>query len=555
MAGSGFGSGPDGGHAALWADAWGRDAALALRRSDDAGSGGAIFVSFESSLNPLLFRRDTVYTRIQPLAAATLLAYAAAHEKTPPPAPAAPQPPPARKSASDFVDELEPLESAEPAAGADAAPEAAYREVVDEEAAGKRLALIAMREESLHTARVDRDASARGLDAARGADNRISREAIAARSRADHLRERYDAAILAIEQDSAPKVPPDAARLFALRDEALSRLTTLLQYCTEEHPFVRQARRDLESVEDQLAGHSPDEEANRAAEERATRVANLYLEWETAVDQADALEERARRQSEEVARLLAAVTEWERCIFQREEELIQARAAPVPTIRRKIAVEQPEPAAPAPPPPAPVPTPAPAPAPVPPPPPPPVVQEVRLDIGPVPARMPLEAFPPEWSALWIGLLGGLCVGLWWMIMREVLADRFRNESEALRMVRLPVLASLPAYDPRSFREAAATMKGETTRVRADAWQFIPAQVETSEPPAEARRGKIQPAARRPRFLGWVFGLLILLLAGLLQYKSMTGFAQPLPPRSGELSLPAAAVRALEGDGGNWENLP
>ncbi|MDR1744412.1 MAG: hypothetical protein LBS30_01510 [Planctomycetota bacterium] len=535
-------------HGALWADAWERDSALALRHGD--GGEGVLSVSVDTALNPLAFRRDTVYTRIPPLAAATLLAYVAACEEAEPQAPAetapvpvstpAPVPAPARESAPDFVDELEPLESP--------GIEVTYREVVDEEAAGERLARIAALEESVFAARVNRDASVRRLDAARDAENRLSREAIAARSRADRLQERYDAAILAVEQDNVPKVPPDTARLFARRDEALARLATLLRYCTEEHPFVRQVRGELEVLETHLSGHSPDAEANRLAEERAARVANRDLEWETAVDQADSLEERARRQGEESALLLGEATEWERCIPLRERELAHIRATPVPLIREAMAVEQPAPAVSMrPPPPAPVPAPAPAPAPR------PVVRKARLEVDPAPARIPLDAFPPDWRALWIGLLCGLGVGLWWMILREVLADSFRNESEALRMTRLPVLASLPAYDPRSFRAAAATMKGEATRARADAWQFIPAQVETSEPPAEARRGKIQPAARRPRFLGWVFGLLFLLLAGLLYYRAMTGFAQPLPPPSGGLSLPAAAVHAVTGE--KWGDLP
>jgi hypothetical protein len=344
------------------------------------------------------------------------------------------------------------------------------------------------------------------------------------------------------------------------RDEILARIATLLQYCTEEHPFVRQARRELAATEAQLSGYKPDEEVKRLAGERAIRAANMRLEWETALEQADTLEERARRQNDEVTTLLDQVTEQERRISALEQELAAARKTPVPTIRTKVVVERPRPAAPPVAPvavktPAPKPTPKPVPAPAKPTPPPapepPPAPKARLEVAAAPESIDLAAVPPDFQALLFGLAAGCCLGLLWMILREITVNRFRNEYEATRLTGLPVLASLPAYDARSFREAAKTVKGEATRARADAWQFIPAPVETSEPPVEARRGKIQPAAVRPRFLAWVFGLLFLLLGGLLYYKSMTGFAQPEPPVSGALSLPAGAIREWDEGNRGW----
>lgn len=534
--------------AAAWADHWGRDSAINLRAM--SASGGRVAASMAMDLNPIAFRRDTAYTRLPPLAVATLVSFIAAREDRGEPAPFEdtiaqivhdPEP------EADFVAELEPLEETTETV------EVTYKEVIDEVAAKHRLSLIAMHEESVNMARVQRDAAFRRLNAARDAENRLSVEAVAARTRADRLQERYDAAVIATETDDKPKVPPETARLFAQRDEVFARLTTLLQYCTEEHPFVRQARRELDALEAQLAHHNPDAEANRAAEARATRVANLYLEWETAAEQADTLEERRRRQSEESACLLDEVTELERCISQRELELAKAKESPVPIIRQEIPVTRrvrsvvaPKVVAPKVVPPVVKPVQA-QPA---------AIMRTHLEFDPLPVRIPLEKTPPDRRALFLGALCGLCLGILWALLRELFARRFRNAAEAKRMVRLPVLATLPAYDMRSLRAAAGTMKGELLRTRAGKVQFVPNLVEYSEPPPEARRGKIVPAARKPRFLAWVFALLLLLLAGMLHYRSYTGFAQP--GESGpiaELPLPGATIPAWLEEGEEWGNLP
>lgn len=533
-----------------WIEYWEKETTVALKHR--GGGPGALVVSMDTFLNPVAYRRDTVYTRLPSLAVATLASFIIAREDAAAPllVEALPAAPVSMENPADVVVELEPLRSSAIAvreAEAVETTEITYREVIDDVAAKQRLSLIAMHEESVNMARVERDAAVRRLNASRDAENRISHEALAARARADRLQERYDAAVLATESDGQPTVPPGTAKLFAQRDEVFARLTTLLQYCTEEHPFVRQARRELDMVETQLAGHNPDAEANRAAEARATRMANLYLEWETAVDQADTLEERSRRQSEEAARLLDAVTEFERCISQRELELAQAKDTPVPILRQEIPVVRKTVPAPSSPavvaaaPPAPLPQPS--------------ALQARLAFAPVPARIPLGKFPPGWYPIVLGLLGGLCLGLLCALAKELLATRFKNAFEARRMVGLPVLAALPAYDPRSFRAAAATMKGELIRAGAGRFRFVPTLVEFSEPPTEARRGKIQPAIRRPRFLVWVFGLLFLLLAGMLYYKSLTGFAQPPLVGSDELPLPGTAVSAWAEEGERWGNLP
>ncbi|MCD8350133.1 MAG: hypothetical protein LUC93_05920 [Planctomycetaceae bacterium] len=530
----------------LWGKFWSEQTTIDLKPT--GGSAGAVTAVMYQDLHPLAFPRDTVATRIAPVAVATLLATLAAREEIAP-APAAPAP-------VAQVATVQPDSGTTPvvAAPAPAVPEKIYREVIDDIANKQRLSHIAMVEEALRLVRVEREASLRRLHTSRENENRLSYEAVNARNRADRLRERYDEAVQLLENDTAePYVPEETAELFARRDALLRRLAELLEYCTEEHPFVREVRREMAALDVLLGSHSPDAERNRQAEARATRLANLYLEWETSVEQAESLEERARRQADAVSCLLDEVTAIERSVTERETELIKAKEVPVPILRIEVPSEPAEPTPP-PPPPEPVIQPSPEPAPEPE----PARPAARLAFSAIPTHIPLERTAPSWLPILCGLLGGFCLGLVWLVLREIFGRRFRSVGEAHRLIKMPVLAALPAYDPKSLRAAAATMKGELIRTRAGKMQFMPAPVELSEPPPLAKRGKVQPARKRLQWGRWLAGLVCLILAGIL-YTTATGggFLQPRDIPGDELPLPAAALSnwAEEDEVEEWGDLP
>ena len=534
----------DDGYAALWNERWSQGTNIVLKQNSSVS--GSVTVGMEMDLKPLGFPRDTVLTRLPPLVVSTVVSFLSAREDALAKRTAAPTAPaPAAAVTSPAASAV-----SEPPQPAPAAPQPTYREVIDDVANKLRLSHIAMLEEGVRMANRDKDACVRRLDSAREDENRLSYEAVNARTRADRLQERYDKAVAQAEPDQQPKVPEETARLFTARDAKLRRLTELLAYCTEEHPFVRQVMRELEALEAELAAHAPDPVQFRQAEARATRIANLYLEWESASATADSLEERRRRQSESVACLLEEVTNIEVVISQREIELADARRVPVPILRMEVPVEhtavatveekpvQPAPAA-------------------------PVVSPVQeivpaLTVAGAPSRISLRRTPPGWGAVWQGLFCGLMAGALWIVLRELLSRTFSNPAEARRMVQLPVLASLPAYDAKSLKLAAATMKGELMASSARAMQFVPSPVELFEPAAEARRGKIVPAKRRPRFVGWALGLGLLLLACMVYYRSLGGFAPPRTGFDGELPLPAATIPAWSEEReapADWGDLP
>ncbi|MCD7896784.1 MAG: hypothetical protein LUG50_08940, partial [Planctomycetaceae bacterium] len=498
----------------------------------------------------------------------------------PDPAPS-PEPDPAKPA--ETADRTEP-----PPAPSTAVATVEYREMIDDIANQARLSRIAMLEEAVRMAEIDRDAALRLLDSGRETENRLSFEAVNARLRADRLEERYERALAESDTHNEPTVPSEAAELFRQRDAAYQKLVELLETCTEEHPFVRAARRDLAAKELLLADLQPDARANREAEARATRLATLYLEWENAVATADSLDDRARRQSEAVACYLDDVTEIERSISRCQMELAAARAEPVPILRVPVVTDvvvtdpplsenaiaelpplaEPEPVGPS--------EEAPAsasdsasspdsatdpegdsdPVPV------SVIAETtvrpggpRLVLGTTPLRIPLEKRPPSWHAVFVGALAGLCLGLIGMALRELFARRFRNAYEARRLVGLPVLLSLPAYDPKSQRNATRTMKGMLQRTAAGRLQFVPVPVEIEEPPPLARRGAITPGRKLPRLLGWILGLVLLGLAGLLYRASAKPILPPLWPSGPELSLPSVTLRAWSEEGDVWGDQP
>lgn len=546
--------------AAIWAKRWSDGAFVNILAHGRANAVVSAGINLE--VRPIGFPRDTAATRIARLAAATLLNFIAARESAPHTDPdvaatteatvAAAEPP---ELSANFIAELPEIPVVEPPeAQPIPEPTPVYVELYDEVAAKQQQSLIRMHEESVKLANVEREAALRQLYSARAASNRLSHEAIVARNRADKLRERHDEMAADNEKATTPAIPPQTLELFQRRDELLARLASLREYCTEEHPFVKLALRDLRVVEGMLVDYSPDENANRDAEARATRLATLYLEWESATAQADGFEERASRHDETIACLLDEVANLERCISQREMELAQAREAPVPIIRVPASpppeILPPEPVAPVVVeavelPPAPVRTPAPPPR--------EIVQ--RLAFARLPAQIHEQVARPNWNALWWGLIGGCLASVLWVLARELLADRFRNVAEAHRLVGLPVLASLPMYDQRSVQLAAESVKGELVRTRPGRLQFMPLPVEAAEPPAEARRGKINPAKRRHGWEAWALGILFVVLAGLLYYRSLTGFAPPLMGKEGALSLPSVTAPMWQKEIEGWGDRP
>ncbi len=84
---------------------------------------------------------------------------------------------------------------------------------------------------------------------------------------------------------------------------------------------------------------------------------------------------------------------------------------------------------------------------------------------------------------------------------------------------MPLLAALPAYSPKSFREAAKTLQGEVGG-KGDRLSFVPLAVDFVEPPPATRRGIIKRSRAKTRVWPWLLGLLALALAGLVYYQSL-----------------------------------
>ncbi len=530
----------------VWAWRWSTLVDVAASRRNGRG---VVSADMRLDLHPFAFPRDTVVTRVPPLAVATLLAYIAALEQPD----AAPAPPPAPEAEPEPVREPDPAPAVVHAEPPSVAVSPTVR--VDPGAEAKRQSRMRAVEAGLRQAKIDRAAALRALETARDREKTLAMEALAARERADRLSERLD---LAIRETPPPDAPLslEIARLNLSRDEVLERLARLLQTCTEEHPFVRQARRELAAIEARLAQLNPGLLAAREAEIRETRIRNLRMEWDAANANAANLEERRRRVAADVQNALNSLAALERRISDLDAELANLAGEPVAT----IVVPATAPLAPPPPMPEPPPPPAPIPQPIPaePAPQPQPARQVgsAVQFSAVPETIPLVKTPPDWEAPFLGALLGLCLGLIWIILREVAARRFANAAEARRMVNLPLLAALPAYDAQSFRAAAKTMKGELFGNQPGSLVLIPASVETSEPKPVGRRGKIKPARPRRRWFGWVAGLVVIALAALVLHGAAR-LAQPRVGFAGDMALPGAEAFKAPGaePAEDWGNMP
>lgn len=546
----------------IWADRWSRDVSLTLTRYGAAS--GVLAIRTELALFPLSAPRDTALTRITPMMAAVLEAFIAARERPEPfsgdkrAEPAAPPSLPEREQAEKPPAPAEPApempaesaavlpSSASSSAAAVGASEPAHRE--------KLRAL----EDAVQAARLERDGALRRLEASRLDERRLTLEALSARSRADRLRERYD------EASTAPAPTPESAgeegmivtvevaKLLLERDAIQTRLARLLEYCTEEHPFVRQARRELAAVEAMLAEQVSAQPAPAGgATAGNARLSGLRLEWETAASAAAALEERLRRQIAATKDALDMLARLEKDLADREADLSRARETaserreenikPLPP--RIVATETPPPPQPAEPPP-------------------PLERRKAvpsfLVFADHPTRLATLRIVPPWDATLAGAILGCLAALAWVVFREALSVTFANAFEARRLVRYPLLASLPAYDVKALRAAAKTVKGDLRVARRGRAAFIPVPVEFAEPPPAARRGAVVPAGRRVRWAAWACGLALLVAGALLFRASGNGFLQPRTAFPGDLALPPASAYDLldpEDEDGDWGNRP
>ena len=497
-----------------WLERWRRDAFVRLDRQGETT--GRLEAGMDMNLNPIAFPRDTVLTRLPPLAVMVLLEYINDREK----------------DASIVFRQADKKESVVSVVANDTPPEIpelmAQTRPIDAEFQRKSARLRAEAvevEKTLRQAKLDREAALRRLEAAGDAGKQLTALALSAHGRTDRLRERRDELAAELEKSEA-SVSLELTRLCLARDAVLERLASLLQNCTEEHPFVRQARRELAGLEELIAAHASESDGISESRPENIRLAVLQEELDTAAAAAATHEERLRRHNRAVETELGLVASLERNIADCEEKLARIGrelAEPPQSVAVAVAIA-PKP---------PVPSPAVAPE----------TQNFSTLPAPLlgqpPARAPLRAIRPSYDAIATGSLLGAALGLLAILLRELLTFRFANAYEAERLVPYQLLASLPAYDPASFRKAATGLKGMTVVSRRGVSEFIPDPVEISEPPPATRRGKLTPARRRPKFLAWTGAFLLLACAILLHLTAQNSLSRVPVPFEGELSLPQA----------------
>ncbi|MDR2391685.1 MAG: hypothetical protein LBE84_08425 [Planctomycetota bacterium] len=526
-----------GGGFPAWDEIWSRNTLLDLRTIGNAPP--RLAAEVELALNPLAPPRNAAATRLSPLAAQTLLLHLSASEKqrnreTP---------------ASDMAD-APALSVPDPAPeypaddGTDGAAEAMGKEIAARAEAEEMLrGKIRDGENLLRQAGIVRDAARLRLDTARDREKRLAAEALAARARADRLDERVDAARIG-EEAKKEGIRLDQAKLFSVRDVIQARLARLLQYCSEEHPFVKRTRRDLAAVETLLAEKI--EDGKDASEETgAVRLAGLESEHESALALAGGLEERLRRQAAEAESALAALAAAEKAVKGREAELAIAREdlSRLASLSRPPPKPEPEPAA----------TTTTAAA----------VSAAAGRPGPAGSQPGFSALPeggnyllsaPDWHSLTDGLALGLLLGLIWILAREILVQRFSSVLEAECLTGLPFLLALPAYDPGSFRRAAKGAGGTFLDGGTGRLTFIPETVDKTVPKATARRAKLIPARRFPKIAAWVLGAILLAGGWLLHRAHEYGFHQSAAS-SVELAPLAAVLEtirlSLGAEDGKW----
>ncbi|MDR1536304.1 MAG: hypothetical protein LBU64_14650 [Planctomycetota bacterium] len=482
-----------------WDNLWLNGASLEIIPSR---ASGRLIARVERELRPLAPPRNTSVTRLAPLAAAVLLSHISVREVK------------ARESEGENEPPAEPVGQEIPGGAGDEAGSAPGGKDETAPAGTETVDSVDRREEEAREAVIEleksrrrimgtRDAARLGLGGAREREGRLTVELATARDRAERLGERYEAARLEAETRRRG-VPREPAGLLRIRKAVLARLGRLLEYCSEEHPFVKRSRRELAAVDLLIADQVRRGGAPGEPETEEIRLAGLKSEREAAAGIAAGLEERRRRSSAEIESFLAALVPLEKELADLEIKLISAREELELSRFRPRAAET----AAARPPPAEAPEPAP-----------------RSEPPPMPEEIPATAvfpsgFPeiiedglirPDWRLPGLGLLLGAALGAILAGLREIWPVRFFDVFEARRLLEAPVQLVLPAYDPGSLRRAAKSMEG-MLRGSGNQLLFIPAPIEVVEPKPIAKRGRLARKRRFPRLLPWLAGLLALAAA-------------------------------------------
>lgn len=509
----------------------------ALRIEHDGAARGSLDILLRSQLYIFAFPFDSPQTRITPLTLRTLFAFIEAWEKqTKQPVvfeekieeivPVEPIPPPVQEVIEPVVDvaALEKEKTAEL-----------------EEARQKRIAELEAR---LRAVRIDRDAASLRLDEARQTIRDLTLEAMAARDRADRLYERLEAFEATVEVVEIPEPDPQYTILWAEREALLLYIAELLQYCTDEHPFVVQARRELVALEGRIA-LLPQPVPDKSIEERKIRLANMRGEWNAVDINAKGLAERRRRLQEEAAKLLDALADAEKKLAEVELALEAERAKANPqstitdAINRNVDVlaqsiaglnvapaQLPSPPLPA----LPEQTPAPA-----------APQAhatyhplfAQVSFSSLPQLMPLQRLPVSAIYIYYGAAAGLCLALLWLLVRELLTSKLTNAYVARRLLSLPLLAVLPAYDMKSL-QAAAKAEGGSVAGQGKRVAFVPNPIDIHEPAALGKRKVVRLERRKKNILVWLAALLVIVLAVAAHQVVSRGWLTPDMPFAPEV---------------------
>ncbi len=515
---------------------------LALRIEHDGAARGSLDILLRSQLYIFAFPFDSPQTRITPLTLRTLFAFIEAWEKH------NRQQVVFEETLVETLPEDEEITLEEEAIVADI-PDPAELELEKARLAAEMEAVrqkkLADLETRLYNARIDRDTAALRLDEARQTIRDLSLEAMAARERADRLYERLEAYESTISIVEVVEPDPQYTVLWAEREALLLHITELLLYCTDEHPFVVQARRELTALDSRIA-LLPQPVPDTSIDEGMIRLANMRGEWNAADVNAKGLAERRRRLQEEAGNLLDALANAEKKLAEVELalEAERAKAQPQPsladTINRNVDIlaqsiaslntapeQTPAPAAPQPQPePGQQPTAMPQ----------PIITNplfAQVSFSTLPQLMPLQRLPVSAMYIYYGAVLGFCFALIWSLLRELLTKKLSNSYVARRLLSLPLLAVLPAYDMKSF-QLAAKAEGGSVAGQGKRVAYVPSPIDIHEPAALGKRKVVRLEKRKKNILVWLAALLVIILAIAAHQVVSRGWLTPDVPFAPEV---------------------
>ncbi len=507
-----------------------------LKIDHDGAARGSLDILLRNRLYIFAFPFDSPQTRTTPLTLRTLFAFIEAWEKQ-------------TKQQVVFeekIEEIIPEEPELPPVEEEIPPVVDIAQLEKEKAAAKeeaRQKRITDLEARLRTARTDRDAACLRLDEARQTIRDLSLEAIAARERADRLYERLESFEATVEIIEMPEPDPQYTILWSEREALLLHIAELLLYCTDEHPFVVQARRELTALESRIA-LLPQPVPDKSVEEGRIRLANMRGEWNAADINAKGLAERRRRLQEEASRMLDAVADAEKKLAEVELAIEAERAKGNPqaslaeTINRNVdvlaqsiaglsAVPTEPPAQPL----STVPESTPA-----------APQEQTTYVHPLfaqvsfstlPQLMPLQRLPVSAIYIYYGAAAGLCLAFLWLIARELLTSKLTNAYVARRLLSLPLLAVLPAYDMKSLH-ASAKAEGGSVAGQGKRVAYVPNPIDLHEPAALGKRKVVRLEKGKKNVLAWIAALLVIILAVAAHQGVSRGWLTPDMPFAPEV---------------------